>query len=105
MEAKGSKLDRLYALVANEEDARACTNISDDACRVVPGNFFLISCCLVLTKIGDLLVSPKIVLAWLLGAVGAPAPPPWRRVLDAVYAPNQMTPLVILSIMKRVCSA
>jgi hypothetical protein len=72
METSEKPLDRLYALVANEEDARACTDISDDACRVVPGNFFLMLSSLVLTKIGDLLVSPKIVLAWLLGSVGAP---------------------------------
>jgi hypothetical protein len=64
--------DQLYALVASEEDARICKDISDDACRVVPGNFFLMLVSLVLTKIGDLLVSPKIVLAWLLGSVGAP---------------------------------
>jgi hypothetical protein len=63
METNARPLDRLYALVANEEDARACTDIDDDACRVVPGNFFLIVCSLVLTKIADLLVSPKIVLS------------------------------------------
>ena len=52
MRATEKTLDRLYALVANEEDARACTEISEDACRVVPGNFFLILSSLVLTKIG-----------------------------------------------------
>ena len=39
---------------------------------MVPGNFFLILSSLILTKIGDFLVSPKLVLSWLLGAVGAP---------------------------------
>lgn len=66
-------VDQLYALVANEEDARACRDISDQACREVPGNFFLIMASLVLTKLGDLLISPKTVLAWLMGTVGAPA--------------------------------
>jgi hypothetical protein len=33
-----TSLDQLYALVASEEDARACAEISDDACHVVPGN-------------------------------------------------------------------
>lgn len=65
--------DRLYALVANEEDARLCREIPDAACREVPRNFFLVLASLVLTNIGDLLASPKVVLAWLLGAVGAPA--------------------------------
>ena len=66
-------LDRLYALVANEEDARACRDIPDNACREVPRNFFLILGSLVLTKLGDLLINPKTVLAWLIGAIGAPA--------------------------------
>lgn len=66
-------VDQLYALVANEEDARACRDISDEACREVPGNFVLIMASLVLTKLGDLLISPKTVLAWLMGTVGAPA--------------------------------
>ena len=38
----------------------------------MPGNFFLTLGSLVLTSIGDLLVSPKIVLSWLLGSVGTP---------------------------------
>ncbi|MCK9537669.1 hypothetical protein [Dokdonella sp.] len=65
--------ERLYALVANEEDARVCTDISDAACREVPGNFLRMVGANVLTKIGDLLIDPKTVLAWLVVAVGAPA--------------------------------
>jgi len=68
-----SAAERLYDLVANEEDARLCTDIPDGACREVPGNFFRTLASLVMTRLGDLLASPKIVLAWLLGAVGAPA--------------------------------
>lgn len=66
-------LERLYALVANEEDARTCTDISEQACREVPGNFFKIIVANMLTQTGDLLINPKTVLAWLLGAVGAPS--------------------------------
>jgi hypothetical protein len=40
--AKGSLADRLYEKVANDEDARTCSDISEDACREVPGNFFRI---------------------------------------------------------------
>lgn len=69
--------DQLYALIANEEDARVCTDISEQACRDVPRNFFVVLGSLVLTKLGDLLISPKTVLAWLLGAVGAPALVAW----------------------------
>ncbi|OEY65288.1 MFS transporter [Marinobacter sp. X15-166B] len=66
-----STADDLYRLIANEEDARVCTDIAEDACHEVPRNFFLILGSLFLTKLGDLLISPKTVLAWLLGAVGA----------------------------------
>ncbi|BES70518.1 MFS transporter [Marinobacter nanhaiticus D15-8W] len=69
--------EQLYSLIANEEDARTCKDISDDACKEVPRNFFLILGSLVLTKLGDLLISPKTVLAWLLGAVGAPGLVAW----------------------------
>lgn len=65
--------EQLYALIANEEDARSCTDLPEDACREVPRNFFLILASNVLTKLGDLLISPKTVLAWLLNAVEAPA--------------------------------
>ena len=66
-------LDRLYGLIANEEDARVCKDIPDSACREVPRNFFLILAANVFTKLGDLLISQKTVLAWLMSAVGAPA--------------------------------
>ena len=52
-------LSRLYALVANDEDARTCTDISEEACREVPGNFFKIILANLLSKIGDLLINPK----------------------------------------------
>jgi len=70
-------LDQVYSLIANEEDARVCTDIPDEACREVPRNFFLILGSNVLTKLGDLLISPKTVLAWLLSAIGAPALVAW----------------------------
>ncbi len=63
--------DNLYRLIANEEDARVCKDIPEEACHGVPRNFFLILGSLFLTQLGDLLISPKTVLAWLLGAVGA----------------------------------
>ena len=39
----------------------------------MPGNFLRIIVANMLTKVGDLLTSPKTVLAWLIVAVGAPA--------------------------------
>ncbi|GAB3032616.1 MFS transporter [Bowmanella dokdonensis] len=63
----------LYQIVEGEDEARACKDLPDDVCRQVPGNFLAICASLVLTKLGDLCASPKIVLTWLLGAIGAPA--------------------------------
>jgi hypothetical protein len=66
-------IEALYDRIANEEDARVCKAISEEACREVPGNFFLQFLANSLTKIGDRLASPKTTLAWLLQALGAPA--------------------------------
>lgn len=73
MSNHSSSAESLYNLVANEEDARACQDIPDSACREVPQNFFRILASLVLTKLGDILVNPKTTLAWTLAALGAPA--------------------------------
>ncbi|MGD8395341.1 MAG: hypothetical protein PVF43_07685, partial [Candidatus Eiseniibacteriota bacterium] len=56
------RVDRFYQLVTNEEDARVCKEISDEACRYVPRNFFRILVTQTLTSLGDLLASPKTVL-------------------------------------------
>jgi hypothetical protein len=86
-------LDQVYSLIANEEDARACTDITEEACREVPRNFFLILASNVLTNLGDLLVSPKTVLAWLLSAVGAPALVAW---LVPIRESGSMIPQMVI---------
>ncbi len=68
-----SRRDRTYEAIASEEDARVCTDISEDACRYVPRNFYLIAICQTLSNLGDHLANPKTVLTWLLGFVGAPS--------------------------------
>lgn len=65
-------LERAYELVANEEDARVCREIPEEACRVVPENFFRLLASNVLTRLGDAIVNPKTVLAWLVPILGAP---------------------------------
>lgn len=67
------KIERLYEYLADEEDARVCTDISDDACRVVPANFLITFITQFLTKLADALASAKIVLPWLMTSAGAPA--------------------------------
>jgi len=89
-----STTEQLYALIANEEDARVCKDIPEDACREVPRNFFLILASNVLTKLGDLLISPKTVLAWLLSAVGAPALVAW---LVPIRESGSMVPQMVIA--------
>jgi hypothetical protein len=66
-------VDSIYDRLANEEDARVCKDISDEACRYVPANFLRIVGASILTKTGDALINPKTVLAWLINFMGAPA--------------------------------
>ena len=63
--------DRLYAFLVEEEDARVCKDIPEEACRVVPGNFFRLGTSQVLTKLADELSSAKTVLPWVLSSVAA----------------------------------
>jgi uncharacterized protein with PQ loop repeat len=76
MKASNVKLSRLfediYDKINNEEDARICKDIDDNACRYTPANYFIILISNTLTKIGDTLSNPKTVLAWLMNFVGAP---------------------------------
>ncbi len=62
----------LYAKLVNEEDARVCREIPDEACREVPRNFFLLIGSYVLTKLGDSIANPKTTLTWMMDAIGAP---------------------------------
>ena len=62
----------IYEKLVDEEDARACADIPESACRETPRNFVLILAAQLMTKLGDALVSPKIVLAWIMASVQAP---------------------------------
>ena len=63
---------RLFELATGEEDARLCRDISEDQCREEPASFILQILAQALSKTGDVLADSKVVLPWLLGAVGAP---------------------------------
>lgn len=62
-----------FEALTAEDDGRVCADISEAACRDQPGNFLRHVSSLSLTKAADGLVDPKIVLAWLMAALGAPA--------------------------------
>ncbi len=67
-----NKFDDIYSLIYNEEDARACRNIRESACKYFTANYFLIIISNTLTKLGDALSNPKTVLTWLMNYVNAP---------------------------------
>jgi hypothetical protein len=66
-------LERVYDFVSGDEDGRVCEAIPDRACEHVPRNFALNSLDGTVTRLGDQLGSPELVLPWLLAALGAPA--------------------------------
>jgi hypothetical protein len=69
----GSSLGWLYDQLTGDEDTRVCKDIPDDACRHQPRNFFAYLGANLLGKIADELSSARLVLPWLLSALGAPA--------------------------------
>lgn len=62
----------LAELLNNDEDARLCRDIPDEACRQVPGNRRLLVLSQLATALAELMVNAKTVLPWLFQAVGAP---------------------------------
>jgi len=66
-------LGKLYDLVTGDEDARVCKDIPSESCDDQPRNFFVYLGANLLTKVADELCSAKLILPWLLGALGSPA--------------------------------
>ena len=67
------KLGFFYDQITGDEDARVCKDIPDSACRHLPLNFFTYLFANFFSKVADELASARLVLPWLLGAVGAPS--------------------------------
>lgn len=64
---------RLHALLVDDDpSAQVCRDLPESACRAQPRNYGVHIVSLSLTKLGDGLADPKLVLAWLLDAIGAP---------------------------------
>lgn len=64
--------ERVYGYLAEDEDARVCKDIPESACNDQPRAFVLMLLSLTLTKLGDSLVSARLVLPWMLSSLGAP---------------------------------
>jgi hypothetical protein len=64
---------RLHAvLVDDDELAQVCRDLPESACRAQPHNYGVNIVSLILTRIGEGLADTKLVLAWLLDAIGTP---------------------------------
>ncbi len=95
-----TRLEDIYKKLVNEEDARVCKDIDEDACRVVPGNFLLQVITQFFTKLGDAIANPKTILAWLLAALSAPGV--FTAFLVPVRESGSLIPqLVIASFVRR----
>ncbi|MBI1425026.1 MAG: MFS transporter [Gammaproteobacteria bacterium] len=66
-------IETAYDLMTGDEDARVCKDIPDAACQHQPRNAFAYMSANLLNKIADELTSAKLILPWLLSAIGAPA--------------------------------
>jgi hypothetical protein len=65
--------EKVYLQLTGDDEGRVCRDIPESACDAQPENFLRHVLALGATKTGDGLADAKLVLAWLLGAVGAPA--------------------------------
>lgn len=71
--SKSTDFGRLHGLlVGDDELAQVCRDLPESACREQPRNYGLQVVSLSLTKVGEGLADAKLVLAWLLDAIGAP---------------------------------
>ncbi|WP_114416588.1 MFS transporter [Marinospirillum perlucidum] len=62
----------LYERLAEEDEGRVCKDISEEACRETPGNFFYTLIANTLSSLADKLASSKTTLPWLLLHLGGP---------------------------------
>ncbi|MHB0775690.1 MFS transporter [Halomonas sp. WWR20] len=72
MAERGITQSRLYEWLTGDEDSRMCRGIPESACEAQPGNFFRHLIAALGNKLADELSSARLVLPWLLGAMGAP---------------------------------
>ncbi|NVJ53186.1 MAG: MFS transporter [Campylobacteraceae bacterium] len=64
--------DNIYNKLVNEEDARVCKAIDENACKVVPGNFLLTIISYFFNKLADAIANAKVVLPWLMESLNVP---------------------------------
>ena len=67
-----SSAERIYDAIYEEDDARVCRDISEEACTNVPHNFFLHAAAMGFSKFAEAVANTKTTIPWLLSSVGAP---------------------------------
>ena len=70
--ASRTTTEQAFQAIVIDDEGRVCADIPESACQQEPGNFFKHVGALALTKSADGLVDPKLVLSWLMTALGAP---------------------------------
>lgn len=67
------RLKRIYSILSQDDDEdRACEDIPESACRELPRNYVLNVFNGAATKLSEIIAGPRILLPWLLTAIGAP---------------------------------
>jgi MFS family permease len=69
--AENIAIGKLYDAITGDEEGSVCEDLPENACQEAPGNFFVNAANGALTKLGDQLADPSLVLAWFLDAIGA----------------------------------
>ncbi len=87
--------DYLYQFLFNDEDTRVWKDIPDSACPDVPQNFIRLTAARTVTKLGDELANAKIILPWLIEAVGASSF--WVGFLVPIRESFSMLPQLIIA--------
>lgn len=64
--------EAMFGLASDVEDDRLCRDIPASQCQEEPHNLGRITVAHIGSKVGDALADPKVVMPWLMGAVGAP---------------------------------
>jgi hypothetical protein len=67
-----SAAERVYGVLVDDDEDHGCGALPESACRDVPGSALTLVGALTLQKVGDRIVDPKTVLAWLFAALAAP---------------------------------
>ena len=67
-----SKSETIYEKMMNEEDARVCKAIDENACKVVPGNFFITIISYFFNKLADSVANMKVIIPWIMESLNVP---------------------------------